>query len=105
MLYHSRGIDAALIEGDYLIEKMLGKPVHPGIELYALAGNNPFFKGIPGEQSGKSDGLVLVDSVLEIEPMASRPSQIKKAEEESLNHLELLYHQKAHQWVLSALEE
>lgn len=105
MLYHSRGIDVAILEGDHLIEKMLKRPVHPSIELYALAGNDPFFKGIPGEQSGKSDGLVLVESVLELEPMASTLSQIKKNAEESLNHLDLLYHPKAHQWVLSALEE
>ena len=105
MLYHSRGIETAMLEGNQFIEKMLEKPVHPSVQLYALAGTYPFFKGIPGEQSGKSDGLVLVESVLEIEHMASTPSQIRKKEEKSLNHLDLLYHHKAHQWVLSALEE
>lgn len=104
MVYHSRGIDVAILEGDHLIEKLLEKPIHPTIQLYALAGNYPFFKGIPGEQRGKSDGLVLAESVLALEPMASTPSQIKRKDEEVLNHLELLYHKKAHQWVLNALQ-
>lgn len=103
--YHSRGIDAALREGDYLMYKLLEKKVQPEVQLYALAGNHPFFKGIPGEQSGKSDGLVLLDSVLNLEPMATVLAQIRKKDELPLNHLDLLYNEKSHQWVLSALKE
>lgn len=105
MYYHSRGIDIALQEGDRLIEKMIDTPVHPSIQLYALAGSHAFFDGIPGEKSGKSDGLVLVESVLDLESMATHPHQIKRRDEMALNHLDLLYHEQAHQWVQSALEE
>ncbi|WP_051331208.1 esterase/lipase family protein [Aneurinibacillus terranovensis] len=97
---HSRGIDAAIREGGHLIEKLLSSPIDSEINVHVLAGNQPYFNGIPGEQDAKSDGLVFVESVLFTDGIAPSPNQVKRKEILPLNHLELLYHPKAHQWVL-----
>jgi hypothetical protein len=97
---HSRGIDAAIREGDHLMEKLLSSPIDSQIEVHILAGNQPYFNGIRGEQDAESDGLVFVDSVLFTDGIAPSPNQVKRKDVLPLNHLELLYHPDAHQWVL-----
>ncbi|WP_408008280.1 esterase/lipase family protein [Pseudalkalibacillus sp. A8] len=100
ILLHSRGIDAAIREGDHLIEKLLSSPIDSQIKVHVLAGNQPYFNGIRGEQDAESDGLVFVESVLFTDGIAPSPNQVKRKDVLPLNHLELLYHPDAHQWVL-----
>lgn len=98
---HSRGIDAAIRDGGDLMKTLLGSPIDPDIEIHILAGNNAYFQGVKGEQDGDSDGLVFVESVLFTDGIASDPKQVKQKEVLPLNHLELLYHPDAHQWVFN----
>ncbi|WCK54241.1 alpha/beta fold hydrolase [Aneurinibacillus sp. Ricciae_BoGa-3] len=100
LFLHSRGIDAAIDDGGHLMDKLLSSPIDSDIEVQILAGNQPFFNGIPGEQDGLSDGLVFVDSVQFADGIARSPDQVKRKDVLPLNHLELLYHPDAHQWVL-----
>lgn len=100
MFFHSRGIDAAIREGDHLMEKLLSSPIDSEIEVHILAGNKPYFNGVRGERDAQSDGLVFVDSVLFTDGIATSPNQVKRKDVLPLNHLELLYHPDAHQWVL-----
>lgn len=99
---HSRGIDTAIREGDYLVERLMSSPIDSRIEVHVLAGNRPYFHGVRGEQDAESDGLVFVDSVLFTDGIASSPHQVKRKDVLPLNHLELLYHPDAHRWVLDA---
>lgn len=103
LLLHSRGIDSAIRDGNHLMETLLQSPVDPNIHLHLLAGNHPFFQGIPGEQDGPSDGLVFVDSVLYTDGISAHSAQIKAKDVLPLNHLDLLYHPDAHQWVLKQI--
>jgi triacylglycerol lipase len=100
MFLHSRGIDAAIREGDHLMEKLLSSPIDSEIEVHILAGNNPYFNGVLGERDAPSDGLVFVDSVLFTDGISPSPNQVKRKDVLPLNHMELLYHPDAHQWVL-----
>ena len=103
IFFHSRGIDAAIRDGDYLMEKLLGSPIDAQIEVHVLAGNRPYFNGIRGEQDAESDGLLFVESVLFTDGIAPFPNQVKRKDALSLNHLELLYHSQSHQWVMDGL--
>ncbi|WCK56196.1 hypothetical protein PP175_09910 [Aneurinibacillus sp. Ricciae_BoGa-3] len=103
--FHSRGIDLAIQEGGSLIERLLSHPLPEPISLYALAGTRNYFGVIPGESSAPSDGLVFVESALALEQMASNPKQIRAQTCLPLNHLELLYDEKAHGWVLDCLAD
>lgn len=105
LLLHSRGIDAAIMDGGHLMETLIQSPVDPDIKIHVLAGNNPYFQGIKGEQDGDSDGLVFVESVLFTEGIASDPKQVIRKDVLPLNHLELLYQPVAHQWILKGLTE
>ncbi|HJV45098.1 MAG TPA: acetyltransferase [Bacillota bacterium] len=103
MFLHSRGIDTAIREGGYLMEKLLSSPMDEQIQIHVLAGNQPYFHGVRGEQDGESDGLVLVDSVLYTDGMAPNTNRIMRKDILPLNHLELLYHPDAHHWILEGL--
>lgn len=104
LLLHSRGIDAAIRDGNHLMETLLQSPVDLNIDLHLLAGNHAYFHGVPGEQDGPSDGLVFVESVLYTDGIATHSSQIKAKDVLPLNHLDLLYHPDAHEWVLKQLQ-
>jgi triacylglycerol lipase len=101
---HSRGIDAAIREGDHLMEKLLQSPIDEQIEVHILAGNQPYFKGIRGEQDAESDGLVFVESVHFTKGIAPLAEQVKRKDILPLNHLDLLYHPDAHQWVMDGFQ-
>jgi hypothetical protein len=102
---HSRGIDRAIKEGDYLIEKLQKNKLHQDISVFVLAGNNKMFRYfMSGENHGPSDGLVFVESVLEVEPMLKKSAQLKQKDVFFLNHSELLYNQQAHEWIVHVLK-
>lgn len=102
-LIHSRGIDEAIQEGGNYMERLLQTPVETDLELYALAGNYPLFHGFLTEWDGPSDGLVFVDSVLYTEGISANPDQVKRKTVLPLNHLDLLYHPSAQEWLLEGL--
>jgi triacylglycerol lipase len=105
VFFHSRGIGASIREGDQLMEKLLSSPIDSQIEAHLLAGNYPYFNGVRGEQDAESDGLVFVDSVLFTEGITPTKGQVKRKDVLPLNHLDLLYHPDAHQWVLDGLDQ
>ncbi|RBW67810.1 esterase/lipase family protein [Bacillus taeanensis] len=103
IILHSRGIDAAIREGGCLIEKLLSSPIHKTISVHVLAGNNPYINGFAIENDVENDGLLFVDSVLYTEGIAPFANQVKRKDVLPLNHLELLYEDDAHQWILDGL--
>lgn len=102
---HSRGIDRAIAEGGNLMEHLQKKQIHQDISVFVLAGKNNIFNYfMVGETDGPSDGLVFVKSVLEVEPMLKKSTQLKQKEILFLNHSDLLYHSKAKEWIKKVLE-
>ncbi|MBI4577247.1 MAG: acetyltransferase [Planctomycetes bacterium] len=99
----SGGIERAIREGGDLIGRLRAKGVHPSVELAVLAGTHPWIVGQVGERRGPSDGLVLVASVLEVEPMTRRKARVLRRELRALNHLQLVYDSRANDWVAEVL--
>ncbi|RXT04147.1 triacylglycerol lipase [Ammoniphilus sp. CFH 90114] len=102
-LIHSRGIETAIEEGGNYMEKLLQSPIDRDIELHMLAGGHPLIKGYCTEWDGPSDGLVFVESALYSEGIVRTQDQVKRKTVLPLGHLDLLYHDTAHEWVLEGL--
>jgi triacylglycerol lipase len=54
-------------------------------------------------KEAESDGLLFVESVLHTEGIAPFENQVKRKDVLPLNHLELLYEEEAHQWIVEGL--
>ncbi|WP_134701497.1 triacylglycerol lipase [Ammoniphilus sp. YIM 78166] len=102
-LMHSKGIEGAIQDGGNYMEKLLQSPVEQDLELHVLAGNLPIIQGWWTEWDGPSDGLVFVESVLDTDGLTNDLTQVKRKTVLPLNHLDLLYHPTAHDWVLEGL--
>lgn len=100
---HSKGIEDAIQDGGNYMEKLLKSPIKQDLELYVLAGSCPVIRGCWTEWDGPSDGLVFVDSVLDTEGLTGDITQVKRKTVLPLNHLDLLYHPAAHDWLLEGL--
>ncbi|MFC1706277.1 esterase/lipase family protein [Planctomycetota bacterium] len=101
----SLGIDRAIADGGNLIERLRRKGVHPDVELAFLAGTNPWIMNLIGERRGPSDGLLLVASAFDTEPLTRRGARVIRKDLRYLNHLQLVYHPRANNWVLEVLEQ
>lgn len=99
----SLGIDRAIADGGDLIAKLKKRPVHPDVALYVLAGTHTWISGEVGERRGPSDGLILVASVFDVEPMTRRGAKVVKRDLRAWNHLQLAYDPRANDWVFEAL--
>lgn len=104
LFYHSRGIDEAIRDGGDYMEHLMKNPIPPDIEVHLLAGSSPFIHGVCTEWDGESDGLVFVESVLCTESLVEDDQQVVRTTVLPLNHLQLLYHPSAHEWVLDGLK-
>ena len=102
---HSRGIDAALADGGYLIEHLERRGLEPDIELSVLGGTSCLFGMIPLPGGAESDGVVFLDSVFNTEAMVKRGARLKEKQALPLNHIELLYHPQAARWVHQQLSD
>jgi len=96
---HSRGIEAALADGGYLIERLEKQGLEPDIELSVLAGTSCLFGMIPLSGGAESDGVVFLDSVFNTGAMVKRGARLQGKQTLPLNHIELLYHPQAAGWV------
>ncbi len=95
----SRGIKAAMADGGYLVEKLEQKGLQPDIKFSVLAGNNSILGTVPAPGTAPSDGLVLVDSVLNTDGMGRRGAVLQEKSILPLNHMELLYDRRAAAWI------
>jgi hypothetical protein len=101
----SKGIAAVIAQGGDMIERLRHKAIAPGVQLYVLAGTHPWIAGEVGERRGPSDGLLLVASVFDLEPMTRRGAKVVRKDLRAFNHLQLCYDPRANDWVASALAE
>lgn len=99
LISHSRGIEKALADGGYLVEKLNRRGLEPEVRFSVLAGNKHFFEMIPGDQTGPGDGLVFVDSVLATEALAKSGAVLVEKAVLPVNHMELLYSRRVARWV------
>lgn len=102
---HSRGMDEAIIDGGNLIEKMDSRGLEAGIEFSVLAGNNSIFNTCPGENSGPSDGVMFVESVLYTDGLQKRGAKLREKTTLYVNHMELLFARRVGRWVDKQLRD
>ena len=101
----SRGIDAAIEDGDHLMAKLHKKGVHPSVELAVLAGTSPWIMHMVGERRAPSDGLLLVASAFTTDGLTRRGAELIRKDLRALNHLQLVYDPRANEWVLEVLDK
>ncbi|HBP17258.1 MAG TPA: acetyltransferase [Planctomycetes bacterium] len=103
LVSHSLGIDRAIKDGGHCIARLQKKPVHKSVELAVLAGSHSWVMGLVGERRGPSDGLLLVESAFATEPMEKDGAKLIRKDLRRFNHLELVYHPRANDWVAETL--
>ncbi len=99
LISHSRGIDAAIKDGEYCIQKLNRHGLPPGLEFSVLAGDKHFLNCLPGEACAPSDGLVLVDSVLCTDGLMGEGARLLDKDVMPVNHMELLYARRVARWI------
>jgi hypothetical protein len=100
----SRGIERAIAQGGFLIEKLREAPLDAAIELAVLAGsaaNRPFFHN---EYTGPSDGLVFVASATATDDMTASGAKLLAKAVLPFNHGELVYRTEAKRWLADVLQ-
>lgn len=102
---HSRGIDAAIQDGDSLIARLDKWGVAPDVEISILAGNNSRFNTFPGESSGPSDGVVFTASVLHSDGLLNGGAKMRDKSVLHVNHMELLFARRVGRWLDSQLRD
>ncbi|MDD3269791.1 MAG: hypothetical protein PHX14_10745 [Syntrophomonadaceae bacterium] len=102
---HSRGIDAAIKDGDSLIAKMDKWGIAPDIEFSILSGNNSKFNTFPGESSGPSDGVVFVASALHSDGLQNAGAKLRDKSVLKVNHMELLFARRVGRWLDAQLRD
>lgn len=100
---HSRGIEQAIEDGQRLIYQLEKQPVDSTVEISTLAGNNNLLGLMPLQSSIPGDGIVFVDSALNTDAMLAGGAKLYKKSVLPLNHIELLYSERAVRWVHKVL--
>lgn len=101
----SLGIDLVIKQGGDCIARLRKKPIHKSVELAVLAGTHPWIMNLVGERRAPSDGLLLVASALETEPMTKAGAPLIRRSLRRLNHLQLVYDPRANDWVEETLAQ
>lgn len=102
---HSRGITAAIKDGDFLVSKLENHGLDAGIEFSILAGSNSRFNSFVGESSAPSDGVMLVDSVLHSDGLQKSGAKLIEKTTMAVNHMELLYAYRVGRWLDAQLRD
>lgn len=95
----SRGIKQAIADGGNLVEKLENTSLHPDLKISVLAGDNSILSVFPAPSSNPSDGIILVDSVLNTDAMCKQGAKLKEKTIMPLNHMELLYDRRVARWI------
>lgn len=96
---HSRGIDNAMGDGGYLIQRLEKAGLQPDIKISVLAGSSSLFTAVSLQNSLIGDGVVFADSALNTDGMLTKGAILQGKKTMPLNHIELLYHPRAARWV------
>lgn len=101
----SLGIDRAIADGGNFMAELAKKAIDPKVELAVLAGTSPYVMNLVGERRAPSDGLLLVASAFDTDPLTRRGAKLIRKETLYLNHLQLVYHPRANDWVVDVLDQ
>ena len=96
----SKGIQYYVEQGENVIARLNENPPDSDIEVAVLAGNRANIPGILNEYTGPSDGLVFVDSALEMPEGTNLVAQ----DVLPLHHKALISDEKGQDWIAKALE-
>lgn len=103
MFGHSRGIKQAIADGGHFLEKLNSLPFPSQVEVSILAGSSNSIGQMRGESCAPSDGMVFVQSASYIEPFVRSGCHLRAVDTIAVNHLEMIYNEKAAKWVLHQL--
>ena len=95
----SKGIDYYVEQGENVIARLNDNPPNSDIEVAVLAGNRANIPGILNEYTGPSDGLVFVDSALEMPEGTNLVAQ----DVLPLHHKALISDPKGQDWIADAV--
>ena len=101
----SLGIERAIADGGDCMARLAKKAIDPRVELAVLAGTSPYVMGLVGERRAPSDGLLLVASAFDTDAMTRKGAKVLRKETRYLNHLQLVYHPRANDWVVGVLNQ
>ncbi len=99
------GIDQAIKDGGNCIAELAKKPIHKSVELAVLAGTGDWIMGMIGERRAPSDGLLLVRSTLDLDPLTKSGAPLIRRSLRRFNHLQLVYDPRANDWVAETLAQ
>lgn len=91
----SRGMEHYIHEGGDYMKRLQASPIDPGIQVAVLAGNAPDIPGIVNEFTGPSDGLLFVESALQIPDSAPVVAEAVMP----FNHKSIVGEEKAYRWI------
>ena len=97
----SRGMEHYMHEGGDYMERLQASPIDPGIQVAVLAGNAPDIPGIVNEFTGPSDGLLFVESALQIPDSAPVVAESVMP----FNHKSIVGEEKAYRWIENVLSK
>jgi triacylglycerol lipase len=97
----SRGVQFYVEQGENVIARLNQNPPHQDVEVAVLAGNRANIPGILNEYTGPSDGLVFVDSALEMPEGTNLVAQ----DVLPLHHKALISDQTGQDWIAEAVDE
>lgn len=96
---NSKGIDRAIQNGGNVVAKMLKSPLDKSLEFANLVGSSPDIPGILNENTGPSDGIVFIKSAQAASELKANGAKLLDEQVMKLNHLELVSHPQAMQWI------
>jgi len=99
------GIDQAIKDGGKCIAELAKKPIHKSVELAVLAGTGDWIMGLIGERRAPSDGLLLVRSAFDLDPLTKAGAPLIRRSLRRFNHLQLVYDPRANDWVAETLAQ
>jgi len=96
---YSPGIDRAIADGGYFMERLRAHPLDSGVQLAVLAGDRPDLPGIHNEHTGPSDGVVFVASATATDDLTRGGARLVAKHVLSRNHMDLIIDPVALGWV------
>ena len=100
---HSLGIDAAIEMGDHFIARLRGARLPSELSVGLLIGTSAWVGLVPWETAGPSDGLIFAASAGDGAWVQEAGARLADVCELRVNHWELVYDERAREWVLANL--
>lgn len=100
---HSRGIKQAIADGGFYLQKLNKLKFPQQVEVAIMAGSKHYFGQVAGETGAPSDGMVFIQSAIYDDSFVKSGCRLLSIDILDVNHLEMIYHNQAAEWVFQQL--